>query len=775
MMRVRQPWIASLALLLAALPAAAQRRIAVVVDTSISMKENDPQDYAEQISKIVGDIAGDGDRYAVFRMMNEQQAAEATRAAEQGAMVEAARRIGIRIPLPGGYRPFNEDCSAPPDPSVQLELRGPRESFKSQLSRFLIYNNYTHFARALHTAFQFLGNSGPRLLLIVADAGGLGECEVPLMRGLNDLRASGAMIAAVNLGEDMGSFRGDPPFNFTRATRNAFDLATAVGEVYQRFLGAKNVKNGPLRGDVVVEIDDFVKEAYLVVAADGPLPALREGGGNPGADELVLDYRGGGSTVGLDGVNRGYRIVKFTNPRAGRWTFQTGSRTGGGWILIQERAVGLRMLTTTAPSGEETMLTVEPYDERTGLAINDPGRLAGLSVEANVNGRPVRFTPDASGRYSARVSFPSAGRQNVEARLRGGDIDRTVNMTVDVTDTPPPPPAPEPVPAPEIVPPTAPEPLPEPEPSAPSVTPSSPAPSTPSPAAPPSEPATPPPPPPPPPGAAQEDFDFGPPPSPIKLGPMTSESSASGSLDLSGVRVSAPTDVELTADFDRSRAQLEVEVNGQWMPLGEDPVRLTLQPGGAQRYRVQILTEKCPAACAPDEPHEVAIQARRVDGSVLRTSAPLSVSIEPDPWLDCYWQWLAGAAGILLGGIIAYGFISPSRFPARIGVQFAAEEDVSEGVFYEIRRASGAHAGFYRDARVYIQPDYRLTGKKAGSLARLRADSGRIQIKEDIHGSLERLAVDGTWELLPDREFPVPTGVLFRTVDRSLYFDLRTG
>jgi len=750
-----------LAAFLLASAASAQRKIAVVVDTSISMKENDPQDYAEQISKILGDIAEDGDRYAVFRMMNERQAAEARDAAQKSSIPPA-----LQVLLGGGVAaPFHEDCSAPADSSVQLELRGPRSSFKSQLTSFLIYNNYTHFARALHTAFRFLGDSGPRLLLIVADAGGLGECEGRLMGELNRLRSSGAMVAAVNLGADVGSFRGDPPFNFSRATRNAFDLAAAVGEVYQRFLGAKNVKQGPLRGDVVVDIDDFVKEAYLVVAADGPLPALQEGAGNPGATEIALDYRGGGSTIGLDNVARGYRIVRLTNPRAGRWTFRTGARSGGGWILIQERSVGLRMLTTTAPTGEDVTLTIEAFDERTGAAITDPGRLAGLDVDARVNGAPVDFQPDANGRYSARVRFSGSGRQQVEARLRGGDIDRTVNMTVDVSDAPPPPPppAPEPEPTPE---PPAPEPTPAPvEPAAPPAEPS----------APPTEPTPPPPPPPPPPNSALEDFDFGPQPSPIKLGPVTSTSSAMGRLDLTGVRTSSPTNVRLTTDFDRSKATIEIEDNGQWKPLGDEPVELTLQPGGANSYRIQILTEECPAACEFDEEHEITLEAQRIDGSVVRSTANLSVQIIPDPWLDCYWQWLAAAASLLIGGVVAYGFISPSRFPARLGVQFAPEEDLSEGVFYEIRRASGSRAGFYRDAHVYVQPDFRLTGKRKGALARLRADRSRIQMREETPGSLERLAVDGTWELLPERESPVSTGVLFRTVDRSLYFELRSG
>jgi hypothetical protein len=250
------------------------------------------------------------------------------------------------------------------------------------------------------------------------------------------------MIAAVNLGGDVGAFRGDPPFNFSAAARNSQQLLRPVAEVYQRFLGAKNVQTGSLSPTFTVQMDEFVKDAYLVVAADGPLGLLQQSGRNPGAADIDLNYRGGGETFGLDGGRRGYRIVRFKNPNAGPWTFNVSVGGGGGWMLIQDRSVGLRLVSRTAPSGMATSLEVEAYDERTGESIRDPSKLPGMSVELEIDGRRVKLSDDGAsgdrapgdGIYSASVIFTGPGSKRLTGRLRTGDIDRQVDLTVDVAE-----------------------------------------------------------------------------------------------------------------------------------------------------------------------------------------------------------------------------------------------------------------------------------------------------------------------------------------------------
>src|SRR5262249_54384444 len=153
---------------------------------------------------------------------------------------------------------------------------------------------------AVHTAREALGPAGRRMLLFIADSGGFDQCEAALGSELSALRKDGVYVAAINLGGDTGTFGTNPGIETAVVARNSEELVKAVAGVYQRFLGAKKVQTGSVRGDLEVTIDPYVKNAYIVVASDGPIPPLTTDAGNPGADEIDLNYRGGGATTGLD-------------------------------------------------------------------------------------------------------------------------------------------------------------------------------------------------------------------------------------------------------------------------------------------------------------------------------------------------------------------------------------------------------------------------------------------------------------------------------------------
>src|SRR6185436_13802711 len=107
--------------------------------------------------------------------------------------------------------------------------------------------------------------------------------------------------AAINLGGASGAFDRNPAFDFTTSALDAQELIGAVALVYQRFLGAKKVQTGRVRDEIRVEIAPFVEEAFLVVAADGPIGGVAQEPGNPAAQAIDLNHRGGGATQGLDG------------------------------------------------------------------------------------------------------------------------------------------------------------------------------------------------------------------------------------------------------------------------------------------------------------------------------------------------------------------------------------------------------------------------------------------------------------------------------------------
>ena len=104
-------------------------------------------------------------------------------------------------------------------------------------------------------------------------------------------------MAAINIGSSAGAFDRNPAFDFTTAAENPEELVKSVAEVYQRFLGKRKVQTGRVQGGgVEVEVDALVREAFLVVAADGPVSRLEPGPGNPNASALhALAPDAGGS------------------------------------------------------------------------------------------------------------------------------------------------------------------------------------------------------------------------------------------------------------------------------------------------------------------------------------------------------------------------------------------------------------------------------------------------------------------------------------------------
>jgi hypothetical protein len=128
-----------------------------------------------------------------------------------------------------------------------------------------------------------------------------------------------------------------------------------------------------------------------------------------------------------------------------------------------------------------------------------------------------------------------------------------------------------------------------------------------------------------------------------------------------------------------------------------------------------------------------------------------------------------------VAAFVAYGFIAPSRFGSRAGVQLSPSEDPTDGYFFPFRAARGSRAGFYRNARLYVTEDFRIHGKKAGAFVRLRADRDLVRVQPENGRSVYLQQADGGWELLSAHvETTARPGMVFRNDQRTLYFDVRT-
>ena len=405
--------------LVACWPLAAERRIALIVDTSGSMRENDRPRYAVQISKILSDLAEDQDKVAVIRF-------------PPLTLMDVVRRNAP------------QNCDAPADPSLMVQLSGSqRAQFKDRVDQLLKYEGPTYFGPPLRDAIPFLGEdrSVQRLLLLISDAQeGFGDCNTPYTQMLQRFESTGATVALIKMGGHEDDFKDNPAIQFREDVLDSRKLIGAVAQVYQRFLGSKRVQTGNVSGDISVEISPHVKEAFLVVAADSPLGQLSARSGNPHADNVDIDYRSGGQTAGMDRAQRGYRIIRLTNPSAGRYTFSAPPGTTGGWMLIEDYALALRLVSQTpVPTGTPSTVQLEVVDERTGKRVTDRQTLDKLKITGKIDQSIVSLTNDGSGLFTFEHKFEQPGRIPLRVKLTGENIDRTFDLPIVAEKGPPPP------------------------------------------------------------------------------------------------------------------------------------------------------------------------------------------------------------------------------------------------------------------------------------------------------------------------------------------------
>jgi hypothetical protein len=520
-----------------------------------------------------------------------------------------------------------------------------------------------------------------------------------------------------------------------------------------------------------------------VIASDGAIPALEQGQGNPAAASVDLNYRGGGSTKGLDERVRSYRIVRLKDPDL-----------TGGYMLVQDYAVGVRLTTGSAPAGAGITTEWEVIDERTGKRITDPNVLNGMQVEMTVDGRTERAAVSAGGTARITQKFPQVGRTVVTGRVSNSILDRVFMSEISVVE----PgfrlklesPARAAVGLPQRIRVAAESNVPDGAGLKPlqqvtaifsdgaslklrSM------------------------------GGGRFEADWTPARTgalnvrmlgtggakcepldvrmevlgrieaglmtPVRVGPVKSQSTAESYLDLTNAKVYGDVAVQLTTDFAQRRAELEVETLSGWKAF---PADLTISESGPRRWRVRLRTGECPGACEFSDARQITLEVPKPDG-VDRLVVPLQVEITGDPFYVCWWREIVGSLAALVGAIIAYGFIYPFRFPSHAGLQISPEENLAEGFYYPLKRQPAARIGFYRHARIFLTDDYRIAAKPGGAFARLRAEHGNVQIRPENGRAVWKQRFDGDWEAIGSDETVVRPGTVYRNEEKTVFFEVR--
>jgi len=142
-----------------------------------------------------------------------------------------------------------------------------------------------------------------------------------------------------------------------------------------------------------------------------------------------------------------------------------------------------------------------------------------------------------------------------------------------------------------------------------------------------------------------------------------------------------------------------------------------------------------------------------------------------------FWQKWRTLILIILAIIVfilfILGFILPKRFAKTLAINLVQDyDDLADLTPQLLKNWKGTGIGFYRNARAFIQADYRISGKQKGALVALYATSQGNQVKSCSGIILYRETFDGSWEEIPIEGILLRFAVVYRIGEQGPYFKL---
>jgi hypothetical protein len=136
------------------------------------------------------------------------------------------------------------------------------------------------------------------------------------------------------------------------------------------------------------------------------------------------------------------------------------------------------------------------------------------------------------------------------------------------------------------------------------------------------------------------------------------------------------------------------------------------------------------------------------------------------------WAWLIILLLLLLAAaFLIYGYIRPKRFPKELAVAYAPElEDLDEQTAQPLSQWKGVGIGFYRDAQAFLHPDFRISGKQHGALAKLHAVNRGAIVSSAGGAALFVETGLNQWEPIQPQGRRYRSGDVFRVSDHGPYF-----
>jgi hypothetical protein len=260
----------------------------------------------------------------------------------------------------------------------------------------------------------------------------------------------------------------------------------------------------------------------------------------------------------------------------------------------------------------------------------------------------------------------------------------------------------------------------------------------------------------------------------LAIGTLRSNGSGEATLDLSASDIHGEATVVLDAELAAGGLRLEVETApGEWRALDADSAVPVTLSAARTRWSIRLLASRCPPKLNTEQAGLLRLRAPGADAPEQSLAVALIAATAPLPWIVCLWPYLLAGTLAILAVIIAWGILSPARFPRTLGIVLSPEEDLDEGFFQLIRARKGTGSGFYRDARACIGSDFRIGGRQAGVVFCLIAGRPRPRIRCLGGQVILRRTAEDEWEPIGSAEQFITMGTLYRNESATLFFTLR--
>lgn len=146
-------------------------------------------------------------------------------------------------------------------------------------------------------------------------------------------------------------------------------------------------------------------------------------------------------------------------------------------------------------------------------------------------------------------------------------------------------------------------------------------------------------------------------------------------------------------------------------------------------------------------------------------------TVESLSFWELWGKVILALLAVLFLVFIIGGYVWPHRFQRSLALTFVPDSDeLDEQSPQPVAQWRGVGIGFYRHARAFLHPDFRLSGQARGAISALHAEKNATRVQATRGSALSRQTLDGDWEAVDPQGRRARLGDIYRIGDKGPYF-----